>query len=483
MCGIIDTLVSVITDVGLTAVGAPELIPAANAAESFGEGLASGEGVGKAAIGGLESGGESLAGQELAGAVGIGSGNSFVNDALGIDLSPSATGLPDLGSSIGLGSSGNTDANATTSGNPASGGTTAEGGAPNLTGTTSTATPATGGVISPTGADAASAQTVGTQLNASGLTDLSQPTTDLGTISAPDTAPTTPVDTASLGPVGSSTDTSNIGPVNATPSISTPTGANLSTPGGVDLSGGLAPQTPTPTPSAADTAFLNGQAAPSAAPNIGQGPTLAAGAAATSTPATQTPGFLTNLESGNVSGAVGNIGTALEKNPGVDLAGLFAGYEALKGPAPLSSSGQALQAQGNTLNTTANADLAAANSGTLTAPQQATITQYIQGATNQLYQQLASQGISNPQGSTGFTQGLQQIQQQATAMAQSYIQQSFSNAMSAAGQAGSDLSAAAQEQTSSDNAYTTALSSAVASIGGAYTLGGMNIKTQPATGA
>ena len=57
MCGIIDTLVSVITDVGLTAVGAPELIPAANAAESFGEGLASGEGVGKAAIGGLESGG------------------------------------------------------------------------------------------------------------------------------------------------------------------------------------------------------------------------------------------------------------------------------------------------------------------------------------------------------------------------------------------------------------------------------------------
>jgi hypothetical protein len=152
------------------------------------------------------------------------------------------------------------------------------------------------------------------------------------------------------------------------------------------------------------------------------------------------------------------------------LGAAFTGYEALSGPAALPSSAKALQAQGNTLNSASATDLATAQAGTLTAPQQANISQYTQNATNILYQQLASEGVTNPQGDSRFIQGQQQIQQQALAMTQQYIQQSFTNAMSEAGQAANDLGAATTAQTANDTAFTTALGQATASLGGSFAL-------------
>jgi hypothetical protein len=89
-----------VADAAAVATGQEELLPLVNAGVSTGENLAKGKGLGTSLGKGLVSGGEALAGQELAGAVGIGSGNTAVNNALGVDISPGATGLPDIGGGI-----------------------------------------------------------------------------------------------------------------------------------------------------------------------------------------------------------------------------------------------------------------------------------------------------------------------------------------------------------------------------------------------
>lgn len=93
-----NPVTQLVSDVAATATGNPELIPIINAGESTAGNLASGQSLGKSLGQGAISGGESLAGQELAGAVGIGSGNDILNNALGVTTSPSSTGLPDIGS-------------------------------------------------------------------------------------------------------------------------------------------------------------------------------------------------------------------------------------------------------------------------------------------------------------------------------------------------------------------------------------------------
>lgn len=95
-----NPITQIVSDVAATATGNPELIPLINAGESTAGGLSSGQGIGKSLGRGALSGAESLAGQEIAGGLGIGDGNSFVNDQLGIDISPGATGLPDIGGGI-----------------------------------------------------------------------------------------------------------------------------------------------------------------------------------------------------------------------------------------------------------------------------------------------------------------------------------------------------------------------------------------------
>lgn len=117
-----NPITKMLTDIALVATGNPEFIPLANAGESTAGNLAKGKGIGKSLGMGAVSGLESLAGQEAAGAIGIGGGNSAFNNALGIDISPAATGLPDVGGGFSdflskagsaLGISGGTGAGAT----------------------------------------------------------------------------------------------------------------------------------------------------------------------------------------------------------------------------------------------------------------------------------------------------------------------------------------------------------------------------------
>jgi hypothetical protein len=214
---------------------------------------------------------------------------------------------------------------------------------------------------------------------------------------------------------------------------------------------------------------LNGGATSIGASNVGQGPTIS-NAAAVNAPNNTTA--IGQLLEGNFSQAGADVGSFLSnpKNIPTELGAAFTGYEALKGPAPLSAADKSLQGQGNTLNNAANADLANAQAGMVTPAQQATINQYVQNATNQLYQQLASSGVTNPQSDSRYLQGLQQIQQQAQAMTAAYIQQTFANAMSEAGQAANDLNAAGTAATAADTAYTNALAQATAALGGAAAL-------------
>jgi hypothetical protein len=132
------------------------------------------------------------------------------------------------------------------------------------------------------------------------------------------------------------------------------------------------------------------------------------------------------------------------------------------------------------LNSEAQQNISLAQSNTLTPSQQANINEYIQNSTNQLYQQLASEGVTNPNQDSRYLAGLQNIQQQAQTMIQSYVNQTFSEAMSEAGQAANDLSTAANAQTSADNAYTQSLSQSIAAIGGMYGLSSFGSNKQAA---
>jgi hypothetical protein len=121
--------------------------------------------------------------------------------------------------------------------------------------------------------------------------------------------------------------------------------------------------------------------------------------------------------------------------------------------------------------------LAAAESGQLTPPMQANIDIYVQNATNQLRQQYASAG-RDWQRDTGYLQGVQQIQQQADAMRQKYIEMEFNTGLKASGQATAAMMQVAQLQFQEDKQFQDAIGNAMrmlgmAAIGGG---GGLNIK-------
>lgn len=94
LSGIFDNpFIEPISDIIATFAGQPELIPFINAGETY----AGGGNIGQS----LLSGGEALAGQEALGSLGIGSGNSIFNNALGITGdNPSGFGLPDIGQGL-----------------------------------------------------------------------------------------------------------------------------------------------------------------------------------------------------------------------------------------------------------------------------------------------------------------------------------------------------------------------------------------------
>ena len=397
-------------DILATVTGIPEFIPLINAGVTAGNDLAKGKSLGTSLGQGALAGGEALAGQEFAGAVGIGSGNSAFNDALGITTTPASTGLPDIGGAISSGFNSLT-----------SGASDAINGVSNYLGGSPTGG-ATGTAITPDVSGAASAAAGG----------------------APPTA-VSPV-TSSVLPATGFSDQANaaIGSQLAGPSTSDST--NL------DLSEG--PNT---------TTF------PSTTPDLSQaGGNLA--------PATGTQAASLNPNTG--SSWLPSKGTAL----GAGLALAPAALAAIQGPPKLPAAAQPLQPSGAAtapLISTENQQLASANAGTISPSQQASLDQMKQSAQNQLIQQLVSEGVTDYQHDSRYIQGMQQIQQNILAQQQQFIQQAYQNAFSAAGAAGTNLQAAANEQTANDTSYSNALNNALTAAGSI--VGGVPINQKQAT--
>lgn len=377
-----NPITTFVEDAALIATGNPEFIPLANAATRTAGGVARGESFGKALGQGAISGGEAFAGQEVAGALGFGSGNTAVNDALGINISPAATGLPDVAGflSHGLDSAG-AALGFTSSGTAAPvAGTGAGGVMLDASGQSLTSAPAsTTTVTSPGGGFQSAAQAIGSQDSS--------------------------IDTL-LG--------------NGIEGTSTPTATTLG--------------------------------------SVASSPTLAAGAAsapagAAAASAPTSGGFMSSLE-----GAAGRAALPL---------GALA-YSALQGPSSLPSQAQPLTANGavtQPLIDTETAGLNNYNKGTLSQPQQAQVLQFVQGSQNQLIQQLVNSGVTNFKNDSRYVQGMQDIQNQSIAMQNQMLQQTFDNAFHAAGAAGTNLGAVANQQVQQDKDFQDAMAAAFAGVG------------------
>jgi len=102
-------------------------------------------------------------------------------------------------------------------------------------------------------------------------------------------------------------------------------------------------------------------------------------------------------------------------------------------------------------NTTAATDLNLANNFQISPAQAASIDQWKQGQMNQLYQQIANQGNTNPTSSSEFLQGKNQIDQQALAMQVQMVNQLISTAFQASTAANAGVSTATNVTSSIDN--------------------------------
>lgn len=168
-------------------------------------------------------------------------------------------------------------------------------------------------------------------------------------------------------------------------------------------------------------------------------------------------------------GSVGGTLSSILSNPGVKAASLLApigalGYTLAKGqPSLPPAAEQALAGVGPAENL-ANTDLANAASGTITPAQAAQIAQYQQNATNQLYQFYASQG-RDPNQDTDFLQGKAQIEANAIAQQQQFIDSMVTQGLNAQGVVNGELNSAAQMQVASDQAYQQSIAAALQSFG------------------
>lgn len=435
-------------DVGLTAIGQPELIPVANAAIS----AANGGGV----KGALEAGGESLLGQEALGAVGIGDGNSFVNDALGINDTPIGTGLPDIGGSINsaLGSVGGSGATDPATGLSVGQETTNAAGA--------TINTATGDTVAPPQTPTVSGSPSGTIATASQSFDLGNSAVDAAAGGPSTSAPT------GLGSISSSPTDAAIGSqsTDALGSIQ-PNTVNLD-PNNTNATFGLSP-----TDNGATINAIGSQGAPnSTLGSISQSLGVSPAAGGVVNPGASANAAIGASGGGSSGGLLGEA-ESLGLKAAVPLAGLA--YDAIKGPAKLPSASSAIAPNGAAtapLLGLENQGATEAQTGQLTPAQQATITQGVQQQQNLLLQQLASQGVTNPTKDSRYIAGMTQIQQWAAAQQQQYITAAISEATSAGGAASQNISTVANEQIQNDTAFQQSLAEAFGALGGS--IGGVN---------
>lgn len=215
-------------------------------------------------------------------------------------------------------------------------------------------------------------------------------------------------------------------------------------------------------------------------PNAAEASAVAPDAAAGAITPAAAPAAAPAASGGGLGATIGNaLNSPITKAAELGLPLGFLAYNAIKGPNPIP--GQAQQAVNNAsvaagnvplFNQSAAQDLSLANQYQVTPGMQADLDTQKQNAYNQLYQQLANQGISNPSQSSQWIQGKQQIDQQIEVVKGKMVQQLVQQAVSTQGAATSATSAAdatlmqaAQLQVHQDQAFQNSISSALQSFG------------------
>ena len=405
MCGggVVKDLFTPVTDLGLVAAapftgGASlEALPLVNAAET----KAQGGSWGQAAL----SGGEALAGQELAESFGLGPGNTAVNSALGLDLSPAATGLPDIGNSISqlFGSSGAT-------GTPTEGTPTPGGGTIASVGSQGSAT-STG---APIGAAPSAPASVGgasdlTSLDSSGLS---------GSNFQNYVGANAPSDSAALG----------------TPTAGTSSGGNAGTFFGSNTS----------TPA---NNFLNANAVTTSGLDSSFGTGSAAGGAGST---------------GGLNGLLKQATNYISKNPSVAVSALGLGADALKGN-QLAKGERQLQQQAGQMSAQGNQLQKYLDSGTLPPGVQQSINQAAAARKAQITSQYASMGMT---GSSSMQQELAAVDSWAQGEGASVAMNLLNQGINESGLASQLYSDMATRSIQQDANLGTALANFASSFGG-----------------
>jgi hypothetical protein len=150
---------------------------------------------------------------------------------------------------------------------------------------------------------------------------------------------------------------------------------------------------------------------------------------------------------------------------GVPLAGLA--FTALRGEQALPPQTRGIMDLAGAEGSMAKTFLQAGEAGQITPAQAAQIAIYKQNAINQLRQQFANAGRT-PDSDSAYLQGVQQIEQQAVAMQQQFIDSLIKNGMAAAGGATAALTSVANMQIQEDKNFQTAIGDAMKAVGTVY---------------
>jgi len=183
-------------------------------------------------------------------------------------------------------------------------------------------------------------------------------------------------------------------------------------------------------------------------------------------------------------GGGGILGTGVSWGDALRWGGPFAalgmlGYTAARGPQQLpSAEQQALQnvSPGSPVNQVAQQYLTEAATGKLQPGEVAQIQKYQQDANNQLFQQLANEGVTDPTQDSRFVQGQATIAQNSQIMYQGFITAAVNNGLAAQGNIDSTLQSAAQLQMENDANFRQSLASAAQAFALTSTLATLGTK-------
>lgn len=181
-------------------------------------------------------------------------------------------------------------------------------------------------------------------------------------------------------------------------------------------------------------------------------------------------------QAGNAGAPAAGGGILSGSGTKLALAAAPAALALLRGEGKVPSNIQPLTTGGavtGPLIATENQQLNEANSGVLQPGQAAQISQYSSSAESQLRQQLANEGVADPTKDSRYIAGMATISQNAQIMSQQFITGALTSGLSAAGDAASALTTAANAQLAVDQEFQSALNSATQSFGLIMGLGGI----------